>query len=156
MDIGGVGAQRLDGMDALEQRVAAELADADMDRDRRADVARGAPGLEDHLRRAAGRGEEQRQQLIVGRKVLLAQPRDIVRVTMARRLRPVAGRVLRVAVGEHRAHARILQRLDRGVAVRGRVVDVRPVEHRGDARFDAAERRALVVKSRLSPGSQVA
>ena len=55
-----------------------------------------------------------------------------------------AGFVLAGAVGEHGAHAGLLQSLDDGVRVLRRVVDVRPVEHAGDAGVDCAERAQQV------------
>ena len=100
--------------------------------------------LHDVLRRAARRRQEQRRQLVVAVEILLAQPRDVARIFLLRRILPVAGRGLRIAVGEHRAHAGFLQALDAGVGVLRRVLDVRPVQHRGHADIDAAQRAEQV------------
>ena len=52
-------------------------------------------------------------------------------------------------VGEHRAEARILQRLDHRVGVRGRGLDVGPVQERRDPRVDSAECREQVADVRV-------
>ena len=139
MDVGRVGLERLGVVQLLQEAHPAPLADAHVDRYPRPDLACGLERLEDHVGRARGPGHIERHQLVFRREVLLAQARDIVGVLVARRVSPLAGRGLRTAVGEHRAHARVGKPLDGRVGVLGRVVDVRPVEHAGDARVDRAE-----------------
>ena len=143
VDVGRIRLQRLRGMELFEQRIAAELADADVDGDGRADVARRLELREQRLGRTAGR-QEQRRQLIVAGEILLAQPRDIARIFGRRDLPDPAGFVLPGAVGEDRPDARIHQPLDAGVGVLRRILDVRPVEHAGHAGVDGAERAEQV------------
>ena len=95
-------------------------------------------------RRAAKGRQIERDELVVAGEILLAQPRDVAGIFGGCDLHDPAGLVLAGAVGEHRAHAGVLQSLDAGVGVRGRILDVRPVEHAGHAGVDRAKRADVV------------
>ena len=144
MDVGGVVLEPLLGVELFQERAAAELADADMDGDAGADVARGLELRQGRFGRAAKGRQIERDELVVAGEILLAQPRDVAGIFGGRDLHDPAGLVLAGAIGEHRPHARVLQSLDAGVGVRGRILDVRPVEHAGHAGVDRAERADVV------------
>ena len=144
MHIGRVRLQRLDGVDLLQERALAEFADADMDGDARADVARRLPDLHDVLGAPPG---DARHSVMSWSSLLKYCLRSRAMSPGyfcfgASFQLPDGG--LRIAVGEHRAHPGLLQALDAGIGVLGRILDVRPIQHRGDASVDAAQRAEQV------------
>src|SRR3990172_8198650 len=92
-----------------------------------------------YVAEAGGGGERQREELVLGGKILLAQAFDVLRELMMTRIHP-PWLAEREAVTEHRADAGFLQRFDGCVGVRGRLLDMRPVHDRGDAGVERAQR----------------
>src|SRR5262249_57342891 len=78
VDVGGIGPQRLLRIQFLEQRIATKLADADVDRDARTDVAGGLERFQDQLGGDGWGSHVKGEQLILAREILLAQARDIL------------------------------------------------------------------------------
>ena len=82
MDVGRVRFQRLHGIELFQKRAAAELADADMDGDARADVAGGLKAA-GSARARPGPCQEQRHQLVFAGEILLAQASDVAGIFVA-------------------------------------------------------------------------
>ena len=125
--------------------VDARQAHADVDGDPDAELARQRPVVLRGLGRDVperARGHRERQQLVVGGEVLLADAADVVGMA------PVAVRppavVARDAVGVDAADAGVLEPVHGLVGVLGRVRDVRPVEQRRDPGVERLERAGVV------------
>jgi hypothetical protein len=109
--------------------------------DARPDVARGFPLARRHIHVAEARCRRQseREELVVGREILLAQALDILRELVRSGVRPPR-LAQREAVAEQGTDSGFLQRLDGGIGVRRRLLDVRPIDDRGNAGIERAQR----------------